>query len=363
MAPGQAEPTNAPQKTLVSITPFPFDLTAAAASSVAKITSENETLATVQLDNGIPWAEALDGEPFSADVMGQWQRDKDAIGTNRMVYLAIAPLQEDRVHWALGPGGASSPSWAANEKTLTPKLKQAYGNYVLRAIDYFNPQFLNLGVEAGDMAWKKPGKWPSFTALFDSCCARVREKNPSIKIGISFSLPLLMNKGVAKRAKSVIDTSDYVGISFYPYLSDFYVKLGAQPLPAPPLQWREPLAWLATNISKPIAICETDYSSDPVSLPSYDLKMDANPDLQRAYVTDLAAIARRENYLFTVFFLSVDCDALMSKLPAEAAANGLWTHCGFLDKQLREKPAWQAYRETWLGRPAKASEGSSPTQN
>ena len=92
------------------------------------------------------------------------------------------------------------------------------------------------------------------------------------------------------------------------------------------------------------------YSSDTVASPKYGLNMEASPSLQREYVTDLADLARKGNYLFTVFFLSVDCDALMSKLPGEAAANGFWTHSGFFDKKMKKKLTWVAYQEAWLGR-------------
>jgi len=354
-----ASMTNSAAPLTVSITPFPFDLTASAADAVGRITRGNENLGTVQLDNGIPWEEALSGEPFGSDLAGDWQRHKEAAGT-KAVYLAIAPLQEDRIHWASGPGGAEAPGWATREKSLTPQLKEAYCQYVLRAIDYFKPQYLNLGVEAGDLAWKKPAKWPLFAELFSYCAAKARERSPSIKLGLSFSLPLLMNPGVVKRVQAVINESDYVGVSFYPYMSDFYVKLGASALLPPPVQWRGPLDWLRQTVSKPVAICETGYSSDTVSLPKFGLSMEATPDLQREYVADLATIARHEHYLFTVFFLAVDCDSLMRKLPGEAAANSLWTHCGFFDKEMRKKPAWVAYQQAWLGRANNATDSQIP---
>jgi hypothetical protein len=339
---------------VVSISPFPYDTTQAAAQTVSQIIRDYTRLYTVQLDNGIPWNAALNGLPFDKGMMDQWNRHKAAIGSN-LVYLAIAPLAEDRVSWAPNFNKALAPAWASDEQHATPQLKKAYTQYVLRAIDFFHPTFLNLGVEAGDMARRKPSKWPLFEDLFTNCAAQVRARYPEIRLGISFSLPLLMQPGIPGRAAKVIGQSDYVGISFYPYLSDFYAKLGGVALPAPPQQWLSPLTWLERNIKKPVAICETGYSSQPVVLPHYDLSMNGTESLQSEYVTNLAEFAVRDHYLFTVFFLAVDCDALMKQLPVGDGSGTLWTHTGFFNGQLQAKPAWSGYLRAWLGSNAVAA--------
>jgi hypothetical protein len=233
---------------------------------------------------------------------------------------------------------------------------------VLRAIEYFHPTYLNIGVEAGDMAMRKPGKWPLFEDLFEECATQVKARYPSVKLGISFSLPLLMQRGVLDRAAKVIGQSDYIGISFYPYLSDFYAKLGGVRLPTPPQQWREPLSWLEQHAKKPVAICETGYSSKPVDLTRYGLSMNGDESLQSQYVFDLAKFARQDHYLFTVFFLAVDCDALMKQLGLADDGGALWTHTGFFDDHLRKKPAWGSYLKAWLGsnNPPVAVDSSNP---
>jgi len=336
----------------VSISPFPYDKTTTAVETVSRIVRENANLYTVQLDNGVPWEAALEGKAYSSEVMEQWNRHKKAIGTNA-VYLAIAPLAEDRTSWAPGSGGQKAPSWARDEKQATASLKKAYIQHVMRAIAFFSPTFVNIGVEAGDMAAKKAQKWPQFEELFHECRQQIKAEHPEIQVGISFGLPFLMKEGVRQRAGRLIDESDYVGISFYPYMSEFYSKLGAAPLPAPPQQWREPLAWLKQNIRKPVAICETAYSSKPVSLPRYKLELKGDEKLQSQYISDLASIARRDGYLFTVFFLSVDYVALLAQMPAGDGSAGLWTHTGFFDDKLKEKPAWSEYQRAWLGKAVK----------
>lgn len=347
-APTQAETTeNVSQK--VSISPFPYDKTAEAVEKVSQIIANNATLYTVQLDNGVPWQSAYDGKPFPKEVNEQWERHKKAIG-RKAVYLAIAPLAEDRTSWAPSAAGEKTPSWAKDEKSARKELKDAYSRYVIRAMDYFHPEFLNLGVEAGDMALKKPAKWGAFEELYLETAAQVRAKYPNVKIGISFSLPLLMQSEVKDRAAKVIEGSDYCGISFYPFMTEFYKAIGGVKLAAPPNQWREPLNWLDTNITKPIAICETAYSTRQVDLPKYKIKLEGDSDRQTQYVKELAAIAKRDHYLFTVFFLTVDYVPLLRSMPAGDGSAGMWAYTGFFDEHLNEKPSWKAYQEAWLGR-------------
>lgn len=331
----------------VSLGPFPYDLTAESVKTVAGLVRSNANLYCVQLDDGIPWEAALSGAEFDANVKDQWQRHRDSIAPHHEVYLAIAPLAEDRIAWAPAAGGATAPAWARDERRLTPELKSAYARYVLRAVDYFRPNYLNIGVESGDLAAKRPAKWPLFDELFADCAAQVRSRHPNLKIGISFGLPLLQKDQVLGRVSKLIDASDYVGVSFYPYMSEFYAKFGAARLPAPPDEWRKPLAWLAQNVRKPIAICETAYSSEPVSIAAHGLRLGGSRELQSAYVTDLSEIARRDGYLFTVFFLTVDYDALMSKLRRNDETMKLWWRTGFFDRNQREKPAWAAYQKAW----------------
>ena len=344
--PAPAE-TAAVSTLVVSISPFPYALTPEAVETVSRLIRDHATLSTVQLDNGIPWEAALNGSPFDRAVMELWQRHKEGSGSHP-VYLAIAPLAEDRSSWAPEAGNRPAPDWVKDEPRDITKLKKAYTQYVLRAIEYFHPIYLNIGVEAGDMAERKPGKWPLFEALYHECATNVRARFPSVKLGISFSLPLLMQRGVLARVANVIGQSDYIGISFYPYLSDFYAQLGGVRLPAPPQQWREPLTWLAEHAKKPVAICETGYSTKPVVLSRYGLDMKGDEAWQNQYVSELAEQARRDHYLFTVFFLAVDCDALMKQLKT-GDDGGLWTHTGFFDEHLRQKPAWESYLKTWLG--------------
>ncbi|MFV0252119.1 MAG: hypothetical protein ACK5H2_02145 [Beutenbergiaceae bacterium] len=331
----------------VSISPFPYDLTAESVDEVGSLVGRAGNVYTVQLDNGIPWQDADSGSEFDAGVSEEWQRHKDYIQPGQQVYLAIAPLQDDRMSWATGFDGADAPRWATWPDLDLERLSAAYLNYVERAVEYFGPTYLNIGVEAGDLAHNDPELWLTLASVLEQTYRQIKAEQPAVQVGVSWSLPLLMQVPVLERSDTLIAALDYVGISFYPYLDQFYSKIGGVSLAEAPDQWRMPYRWLRENIDKPVAICETGYSSAAIRLDDFDLDIDGDPALQSQYVDELAAIAGRDGYLFTVFFLAVDYDALTSKLGLPAME--LWQNTGFFDAQLQPKPAWQSYIRSWLG--------------
>jgi len=271
----------------LSISPFPYDLSIESMKNVAAIVNSTSSVYTVQLDNGIPWQEALDGAPFPKNFQRDLRNRKNAIRPGQQIYLAIAPLQDDRTSWASAFDGQKAPGWVSKEHQINDRIRKAYVNYVLRVIEYFEPQYINIGVEAGDAAHKDVKKWQSLAPLFIETLETIKNKHSKLQAGLSWSLPLLMQGKTLTYSTQVISASDYVGISFYPYMGQFYEKIGGVDLPPPPQQWREPLVWLKKNVNKPIAICETGYSSSTVSDSRYGLSMASNANHQAAYVSRL----------------------------------------------------------------------------
>ena len=338
--------------TKVGINPFPYDITPDAVMRTVNLARSNGDLYTVQLDNGIPWQEALDGKPFSAKIMEEWSRHRDWKAGHQAVYLAIAPLRMDRKAWAEGFDGAAAPKWVSAQKSLTPDIQTAYINYVMRAVEYFQPDFINIGVEAMDLAHNDAKAWTGMETLFIETRKAIKSRyRKDVPVGMSVGLPLIMQPEVFERTRKAVAASDYLGISFYPHIKQFYDKIGGAPIPAtPPQQWRQPLQWARDNFSIPLAICETSYSSQPVVVSKWGLDMPSSADAQALFVEDLAAIARRDQYLFVNFFLGIDYDALARRIPDPNQIMPLWKNTGFFDQHLNPKPAWAAYQRAWLNR-------------
>ncbi|MCA9306234.1 MAG: hypothetical protein KDA16_06855 [Phycisphaerales bacterium] len=338
-----------PGDPLFGISTFPYDFTQAALDKTMELATDKSQVFTVQRDDGIPWREALANSPMPASVMQKWASFKNEHPDGMPLYLAIAPLDFDRKNLAGAVEGSSVPSSIQGAAFDSNAVKTAYLNYVRAAVDYFHPAYINIGVEAGELAHRNPSKWPAFERLIVHVTENIKQEQPDLMVGISWGLQSLTEPDVAERSRSLIDRLDFVGISFYPYMSNFHEKFGCTPLPAPPQEWRGPLNWLREYTNKPIAICETGYNSKDESLPAYSISLKGSEQNQVEFIKDLARIARRDDYLFVVWYFGVDITRLLAQLPDGGSQAKLWRENGLFDKDLNPKPAWNTWNEVLAG--------------
>lgn len=335
-------------RTLYGFTPFPYDFSLAAVTRTKDLIVPNSTVYALHFDNGIPWKAALDDGPFPSKVQKEWDDEARGIPKGHVVYLALAPLAKDRKSLAPSKGEKDNmplPDELKDAALDDPKVKRAFLTYARRAVKTFKPKYLNIGIEAGQIMSRDMKRWPMFVNLYNATYDALKKEFPAVQIGISFGLQELMGEGQAKAAKAILARSDYVGLSFYPYASGFNEKFGAPPLETGPDAWRKPLAWIRAYTDKPIALCETGFSTMDVDLPQFDLHLKGSVDGQTAYVRDLFEITRRDRHAFVVWFLAVDYDKLYEKIKTGPHdPNLLWRNIGLLDGELRPKPAWEVWK-------------------
>ena len=326
----------------LGFTPFPYDFTLEAIDRVNGLIAEHATLYALHFDDGVPWSEALSGEAFPAEIRRDWDDWAGRIPKGHAVYLGLNPLGKDRSSLAAAKSGRM-PGALRGAALDKPELQQAYLTYAQRAVRQFRPQYLNLGIETGELAARDPERWTQLVALYDHVRDALKREFPSLQIGLSFGLQSLLDPKVAELVKPVVERSDYFGLSFYPYGSSFGEKFGAPPLPQGAAAWQDPLAWARRYTTKPIAICETGFTTKDIRLPKYDLEMHGDDATQAAYVRDLLETARRDRYAFVVWFLVIDYDALYAKMPKGSEENLLWRNVGLWSGDLKPKPAWELW--------------------
>ena len=339
-------------------TPFPYAFDAAAIERTYEIAKTEGGIYAIQRDNGIPWYEALNDLPYPRKVQDTWQDYVNRKPTNVPVYLALAPLGEDRETLIYGSEGSAKREFFVGRKLNDADVKTAYTKYVLKAVEIFNPDYLNIGVEVGELAHRKPRLWKQFEELYLHVAREVKAAHPDVMIGISFGLHSFLENGVVERSATLIENSDYVGFSFYPYMSPFHERFGAAPLPAPPQQWRAPLEKVRSLLNKPIAICETGYTSTPVTVPAHKLQFMGSETLQSQYVGELADFASRDGYLFVVWFMPVDYEKLFESIPKGDGTYLIWQNIGIFDKNLKKKPAWETWHSVQTGTRVSEIDGS-----
>lgn len=342
-------------------TPFPYDLTSESLDTTYNIVLPNSTMLGLHLDDGIPWDEALTNAPYPAKVQNEWQGWSMHIVPPKAIYLGLAPLEKDRVSLTHATGD-NADEWA-NLPFNDQRVKTAYLNYAKRAVTLFKPNYLNLGIEAGELALRKPERWPSFVELYDFVRTALKAEYPNLNIGISFGLQSLMKPDVAKLVKPLVDNSDYLCLSFYPNMSAFNEKFGAPALPSGNNAWLEPMKWVRAYTDKPIAFCETGYSTAPVSVKAYGLQFSGDAVSQAAYLRDLIDTAQKENYAFVIWYLAIDYDKLYARLSDPTGVNQIWRNIGLLDGELKPKPAWALWQAAVLENKNPAVKGPSVAAN
>jgi hypothetical protein len=333
---------------LFGFVPFPYDLTLEAINKVHEVILPNSNLYVRHGDGCLPWEQTLSGEPFPEWLIDDWNDTLERIPDTHTVYISVTPTDVERVNLAPACGEDEStpadiPEELKGARFNDPLVKEAYLNYVRRAVEHFNPSYINIGIEISELALREPEKWPEFEELYDFVFSEIKAESPGIKIGAEFVLQSLLLPRVADMVKPLVERSDYVGISFYPYGSEFGEFFGAPPLPDPPAQWQEPLAWLRTYTDKPVAIAETGYTTKNQIVG--EITFPGNEALQKDFLEDLVKFAKEDNYIFVVWFVPVDYERLLEKLPGHPETSLIWVNAGLFDANVQPKPAWEEWQK------------------
>lgn len=341
---------------MFGFTLFPYDLTPEASRRVTQLALPHSNLIAVHFDRCLPWAEALEDQPYPKWLRDDWREIRANMSSSHTVYIAVTPTHSDRRTLAPQCGASEDqpgelPRAIRGKPYDDPAVKRAYVNYVRKAIDEFQPKYINIGIEISEMTLQYPDLWPQFEALYLHTLRALKASHPKVQVGLEMVLQSLMHERVARAAKPAIEQSDYLGISFYPYGYAYGEAIGAQALPKLSMsgpnkfeQWRTPLRWLRQYTRKPIAICETGYTTKDVHLRQAGLRMPGNREQQRQFVRDLIDFAYRDQYLFVVWFILVDYERLLAKFPDPPEVMKIWVNTGLFDGDVRPKPGWEEWK-------------------
>lgn len=345
---------------LYGFTAFPHDWTVEAVDQVHEQILPNETLYAQHMDQCLPWHEALEGSDFPAWLRSDLDEIKSRKRPGQVLYVAMTPTANDRR--SVAPACSSEEG---EERELPPslegasfssaELQRAYVNYVRRIVDTLQPDYINIGIEISELALKHPDEWPAFEALFRHTVDSLRVSHPRLKVGLELVLQSIMKPEVTSLVKPAAEYGDYVGISFYPYGGAFGEAFGAPALPeGVPDQWRTPLVFLRGWTDKPIAIAETGYTTQDVTLSlgfANEVEFRGSAELQTAFLQDLIDEAVHSRYLFVVWFVPIDYPKLLAKLDEMgmgAEWMKIWAFAGLFDQDLQPKPSfslWAQWRE------------------
>jgi hypothetical protein len=320
----------------MGFTQWPSDLTDEGVAVAREYAHAHGDIVSVMFIGGIPWQEALDGKPFSKDVQESMSYRPPA---GKKLFLSISPLNRDKrdlaPYWGERDNQPLPQAWS-KEALNSPRVKRAYLNFILRAIDTMRPDYLAIGVESNVMLSRDQSKWAQLKELHRDTYTAVKKLHRSLPV--FFTTEVLHYKRLTRDAKGtnqekevadMMRYSDLFAMSLYPHMSP---DVG-RPVPGNFLNF-------ATGFKKAVAVAESGMTSRPVDLRSYNTSLYGSDHDQTQFTEYLLKTAARDNYEFVINFATTDSDRLVSRLrPPAADLARIWAYIGMQTGEKRPKPA------------------------
>jgi hypothetical protein len=333
----------------MGFTPFPYEITLDAVQDVYATIGRDADLIAHHFDNGVPWPEAFSDEPFSDHLMGDWELRRGLTPDDMPVYLALTPVNFWRTGLALYHGEGEDLPLPAPWDSYTldhPDVKAAYLSYVLRAIEYFQPTYLAIGIEVTLLLTNAPDQWAAYLDLHRHTYAGVKAVYPDLPVMASVAAGALLEgytddptEAHLAGLEELLPYSDYFALSLYPYMTAYTTTQ----IPA------DLFDRLAALSDKPIAIAETGYPAQTfvVNIGGTEVSFDTDPDKQNAYIRLLLDSAVEYEFEFVINFVLRDYDAVLAVItdPAILDIAVVWQYIGLYDDDGTERAALETWRE------------------
>jgi hypothetical protein len=328
---------------LMGFTHWPADLTEEGVAVAREYAHAHGDIVSVMFIGGVPWAEALENKPFSSDVQQHMSYRPPA---GKKLFLSISPLNQDRralaPYWGESDNQPLPRPWQS-EPLNGPRVKRAYLNFVLRAVETMQPDYLAIGVEANMLLSRNASKWPELKELHRDTYRGVKKAHRTLPV--FFTTEVLHYKWLTRDAKGtnqekevaeLMRYSDLFAMSLYPHLSPQVPRV----LPADFLDF-------AKRFKKGIAVSESGMTSRNVELRSYGRLLHGSDADQTRFTELLLKTAARDGYHFVINFASTDSDRLVAHLPpGRADLARIWAFIGMQTGERQPKPAsavWDAF--------------------
>jgi uncharacterized protein (TIGR03067 family) len=317
----------------MGFTGFVYDFTPEAIEASRTFVRENGDIVCHHIE-GVPWAEALHNRPFPKTLLEEWEGKKAATPPGGKVYLAISPGRGELK--VADKASNILPDELKNKGYNAPLVMQAYLNYCHRAIDFFEPDYLAIGIEVNEIHDLGPQAWQAYVALHQHVYGQLKQGHAEMPVFASWTLHNMFKKRGAMLAdwKKLMPYNDVVAVSYYPFMVADSDRL-------PALDW---MTAQFDEFQKPYAIVETNDAAERLPLPAAKVVIEGTPQKQEMYYQRLLRLAQERNFEFVISFIHQDYDALWDKIKLFSPELFIaWKDCGLLDEQGNARPAFQVW--------------------
>ena len=320
----------------LGFTPFPYAVSQEAIDfSYAEITANADFVAH-HLEEGIPWDELdadLGIDSFPSELKDGWAQRKAKSPPGHLTFVAVTPISLLRNGIAPRPSsiGGGLPDWLTGFNLQ--RTKDAYLNYTVEAVDFFNPDYLVIGIEVNELMHNQPDLWADYLELHQATYNSLKTRYPGLSISVSFtgmhliegytdatSTPEKFNEQLTALSEA-IGHSDLYCLSLHTFISA---------LLADTVIGQTELDRIFSLSNKPKAICETSYPAQVFSIGA--LTWNGDVTKQNLYFDNLFAVADDHAAQFIVNFVIRDYDDLWVDLGSPDDINKMWRDTGFYDE-------------------------------
>ncbi len=330
----------------LGFTPWPYDATATAVNFVYSEVALRGDFIAHHLDAGVPWDEALNGLAYSAELEAELTTRLSSTPAGMRTYLALSPLNGARDgladYWGSAPNQQLPAPWDTRQFDDADVIT-AYTNFATDLIQRFGPEYFNLGIEVSELAINDIAAYDRLVAFTAAVSSALKSQFPDVQLMISVALKSPTSAEAATiRAElpRIVQHIDVVGISVYPYV--FFDHAGRGDPANLPTDWLSQVVTLAAG--KPVAIAETGWAAETLTIPAFGVDIASNAANQDAYLNALFAAADSLDAAFIVWFSLVDFDALWNGVLLQDPVAQIWRDTGLYDENLNPRPAL----DTWM---------------
>ena len=333
----------------MGFTPWPYAATQAAIDDVYEKIQNHGDIIAHHLDGGIPWQELNTSIAYNNSVENELTSRINATDSEQVVYLAVSPLNSARdgmaEHWGSSTGEALTPPWDSYDFNNSAVIN-AYTAFSLDLIARFDPKYFNYGIEINELMINEPAKFDAYVTFIKEVHDKIKTVHPTLPLMVSITLKMpgsaemeTTKNGFSRIAEYV----DLVGVSSYGYI--FYGHADAGDSANLPIDWFSQINVIAPT--KPVAIAETGWIAEDLTIAAYSVDTQSDEDKQNAYVRKMLAEANTLDAAFVVWFSVVDFDDLWSNTLGEDDLSKIWKDTGLYDEGLNERKGLESWDE-WL---------------
>ncbi len=336
----------------LGFTPWPYEISVDAVFYTYDRIAEDADLIVQHFDNGVPWTEALAGQPYTQHVMDDWSFRRSLTPDDHEVLVTVTPIGLMRVGLAPYRGTADNqplPAPFADYAFDHPDVIAAFIHYCDTIIAYFEPDQFMFGIEVNLLMKNAPEQWDAYMVLHRAVYDHLKTTYPDLPAFVSLTgIDLLAgytdadHEDQVRALNDILPYTDIVGYSVYPYFTRYMTS-------AIPTRLFDELAELS---DKPMAVTETGYPAQTftIDIAGTAVTLESDSEKQAEWTRYLLDSALEHDFQFVVNFVLRDYDALWEQIGSPQGFEIAWRDTGFYDEDGAPRPALDIWRD-WLALP------------